>query len=551
MKSLTGQQRLVVACALLGLLAAVWVVGIPRSAGPDEPGHHVRSGALVRWQLDGVEFFENANRRGFELPAHIGFPEPACFAFNQHQPASCADTSNVPNDVRLLGTRSSDYPIWGHLLPGLGTLAPPSVSAWTARALDALLSVMLVAAAFAVAARRGFVGAGAVLLATTPMAWFSFAVVNPSGLVIAGGVGLWVGLTDSIMSGIGRGVVDDGATTTGSTPETGRGIGWLIALSWAALVLPRRDGLFWAALILSLVILIAGVTPRGLWNVLGRPGRIIVLLSTAATLVWASRSNTSESAALLLIPLVPVAAVGVKHFWRRLAQAHVGFRALFVLLVSLLVTFASLGVMSRRAGGLDRRALNLIIGETGDNLTEAIGLLGWLDAPIPRTSVLLWMLALGVLVGAAVVVGSRTTLVLAASTIFAAIGASWVLTMLQSDPNGPSWQGRYYLPVLVGVPIVFGRLELRGDQARRIGTVVAACGLFVTNAAFAAMMRRYGVGVEGSLRPWEWDTYGAPFPPLLLLAVHIVASALLVRWIWLLDPNEQRISCAGTRHPTL
>ena len=55
-------------------------------------------------------------------------------------------------------------------------------------ALALCLAVALFAAlalVAATAARRGWLPAGAALLSVTPMAWFMFAVVNPSGLVIA------------------------------------------------------------------------------------------------------------------------------------------------------------------------------------------------------------------------------------------------------------------------------------------------------------------------------------------------------------------------------
>jgi hypothetical protein len=32
------------------------------------------------------------------------------------------------------------------------------------------------------------------------------------------------------------------------------------------------------------------------------------------------------------------------------------------------------------------------------------------------------------------------------------------------------------------------------------------------------------------LLPWEWDTYGAPVPPVVMLALHLVASGVIVRW---------------------
>ena len=42
-----------------------------------------------------------------------------------------------PSGDALLGTRAGNYPIWGHVLPGLGSFAPAELSTWASRLLDA------------------------------------------------------------------------------------------------------------------------------------------------------------------------------------------------------------------------------------------------------------------------------------------------------------------------------------------------------------------------------------------------------------------------------
>ena len=48
--------------------------------------------------------------------------------------------------------------------------------------------------------------------------------------------------------------------------------------------------------------------------------------------------------------------------------------------------------------------------------------------------------------------------------------------------------------------------------------------LVVLNVALAAAMRRWGVGIAGSLSPFAWNTYNTPMPPVLILVMHIGAS---------------------------
>ncbi len=296
------KHPVVVLAALVVVIVLAWIVAAPRSAGPDEPGHQVRGGGLVRGQLDGEAVPDSVFGYAFVLPGHVGFPDPVCFAFNEFTPASCAnELEPIDGDIPL-GTRAASYPVWGHLPAGVGTLAPAAWSGWASRITDAVIPVTLVVTALWVVSRRGALGVGAALMAITPMAWFMFAVVNPSGLVIAGGFGLWVALTTPARAG----------------PD--RVVGLLAACSWAAMVLPRRDGMVWASLVVAIAVLSGNIDVRAHARRLGRAGGAIVVGSTLATLAWASRSETNAAAALFLAPLAPVAAWGARRGWVRLGS---------------------------------------------------------------------------------------------------------------------------------------------------------------------------------------------------------------------------------------
>ncbi len=509
-------------CTLFGVMALAWIIATPPSGGPDEPNHVTRSAALVRGQLDG-EPSELTRQPAFELPAWVGAPDPGCFAQQPFTPATCATSQPRPGGEEvLIETRSADYPIWGHLLPGLGTFLPSNMAGWAARGLDALPAVLLLGLAFVVRARRGWLAAGGALLAITPMAWFSVAVVNPSGLVVAGGIALWVGL---------------GALRDATMLHR-----WLTAAAWAALVLPRRDGLIWAVLILSIAVVADQVGFRDTWRRLGVGPQILVVGSTLATMAWASRSDTASASALLLVPVVPFVVAGARRLW--LSRWLVGVMrrsaaAVVTVIVGLVVSFL---IMDRRPTGYDGNVLLIVIGRTGLHLRETIGVLGWLDTPLPETMVMLWVLGLGVLVGAALLADARPLLWGAAATLAAGIAASWVLEMGQGDPTGTYWQGRYYLPLLAGIPILLsGQHDTKGVRPlpfqvavlARLGRVTLLIALVVLNVALAAAMRRWGVGIAGSLSPFAWNTYNAPIPPFLILALHAAASVAL----WLQVPK--------------
>jgi hypothetical protein len=503
--------RALVGVALVGVMVLSWLLAAPLSGGPDEPAHMIRSAALIRGQLDGEPSEFSASRRVYEVPGWVGHPDPACFAFFPYEPASCATTVPRPEGDALSETGSWKYQVWGHLLPGAGTLAPAAVGSWSARALDAAVPVVVVGLALFLALRRGRLMFAGVLLSVTPLAWFMFAVVNPSGLVIAGGVGLWIGLA-----------------LLGRSPDAL--LRWMIAGSWALMALPRRDGLLWAVLILSIMMLIDGRTLRSLWRSIGLGPGILVGVSTAATLVWAATSDVTSARLLLLTPLVPLAVDAGRYVWNAPWMAGRLRRVTGAVVVLGIGGLATYIVMDRRAGGYDADVMRIVIGRTGIHLNEAIGVLGWLDTPIPTSLALAWLVGLGVLLTASIIVDDRRLLTAAALTLVVAVLASWVLEMAQGDPTGTYWQGRYYLPFLVGIPIVLGRARLPVEYSTRLANALVVFALIVPNVALAAAMRRWSVGLAGSMFPWNWDTYNAPLPPIVLLAIHLAATIGLWRW---------------------
>jgi len=514
---LPSRDALLVFLALTVMVSA-WILGAPRSAGPDEPGHNVRAGALVRGQLDGIRLPGDSAQRGFELPAHIGFPPPNCFAFESYTPASCAADLTAPAGTGIGATRAASYQIWGHLAAGVGTFAPAAIAPWSARASDALIPMLLVAAAIMLAARRGALGVGATMLAITPMAWFMFATVNPNGLTIAGGLAVWSGLSALAPPGTTASIV------------AGRSAAWVTAIGWAALVLSRRDGLIWGALILAIALLAMSTGLRSLSQQIGSGPLALTGVSTLVTLAWAARSDTNDARALFLTPLVPIVAVFARRAWWKLADRSAVLRWAVCGLTAFGAVVMMIAVMSTRANGFDRLVLRLVIGETGTSLRQAIGVLGWLDTPVPTSAMFLCVLAIGALVGAAVLGDERQIGAGMVAVLSAGVLISWTLTMLQNNDFGVYWQGRYYLPLLVGIPIIGARLRLDPAVSRRLGLAVLVAGLVVANLGLAAMMRRFAGGIAGTLLPWEWDTYGAPVPPVVMLALHLVASGVIVRW---------------------
>lgn len=509
---------------LLGAMVGCWILLMPPSSGPDEPIHLIRSAALVRGDFEGTpsERTGASKVRTFDVPGWVGGPSPDCYKHQELVPATCSTRLAVDSDDSAVEGGLSQYPIWGYVLPGVATFVDARDPAWfLGRALGALPGVLLVAASLALARRHGALAASGVLIAMTPMAWFTLAVVNPSGPAIAGGIALWTVLLTH------RPPVP--AAAGSSRWRASRSTGWFAALAFIALVSTRRDGPVWLGLILGLLVLGADERLLARWRWLGRGPQIAVVAATVASVVWLASSSGDNivSAAGFLVPPI---AVGLRSAWDRLVGQRT-LRLALAVVGGVGVAGAAIVLASRHGQGVFRVDLfRKIVGESGLNLQEALGLLGWLDTPVPLTAQFAFWMLLGALATAAWLTYSRGSMLLALGIVATAVVSSWIMEFALGGSTGVYWQGRYYLPLLVGVPIVLAtwrREALAGEH--RLGAAVIVGSLVVVNVALFAAVRRFGVGTLGALTPWNWDTYGTPLPVVVLLALHVAASALLVR----------------------
>ena len=487
-----------------GLIVLCWLLLMPPGSGPDEPGHLIRSGAVVRMDLD--------DEGTHVLPDDYRVPEPGCYAFQPTVAAACAMAPDRIGDTVELPTRAGEYPVWGHLLFGAPTVLPLLAPIWWARLAGGVVATLLVGWSLTRSRRLGPAAGAALLLGITPMAWSTFGTVNPSSITIAGAIALWTGLL----------VAGDDEHSAGPTAA-----GWLTAIGWVALVLPRRDGLVWACIALVVALAATSRTVPSWWRSLDRAHQALVVLPTVVTMVWGALSDSRSTQFVVLAPLLIVATAAWAWWSSRPAHtpATLWASGIAAVAVGLLATYV---VIDTRPDGWDTDFAVGVVMQTDDNLVEAIGVLGWLDTVVPAGAVHLWLLALGMLIAFALVTGAHRFAVWASILAGGTAATSWVLELLQGNTSGTYWQGRYSLPLLVGVPLLLGL----GGRARSSGETtvirgVGGAGLLITNIAAWSAARRFGVGTDGSLLPWRWDTPIQPVPPILLLIVHAAASVWL------------------------
>ncbi|MGD9702329.1 MAG: DUF2142 domain-containing protein [Acidimicrobiia bacterium] len=460
---------------LFVVIGALWAVATPRFASPDEPAHVRKAAGTVRLQGIGEQVpGQPAWLRTFEIPDAYVEPDPGCFAFDPTITAACATLPPLTRENVAAATSASRYPPVYYVVTGAPTLVIDSYKGvYAMRFASAALSAAAVASAFALAARSRspkWLRAG-VLVAVTPMVAFLAAMVNPNGAEISFFLAGWVALLVAI-----------------ERSEYGGRPPWFAAAALFAVgVLMRQLGVVW---------LLAGAVVTG--ALVGLPALRRILGDTRFRIAAA----------------VLAAAAVLQFAW--LAAAN------------------SLGAVNDPRIAIDAPS-DTIIGDVLNasmgNVREMIGRLGWSDVPMPTITELVWVIGLGGLIVAALVLSSRRHAIGLATALVATWGIPFVLEVKDARVTGYYWQGRYTLPLAVLVPILATWVLGRASNDRFPGRLSAciAVGVVVGHvAAFHQALRRYMVGLDGpvSLRDPEWE----PALPAWLLIVAYGAVWSVVCW---------------------
>ena len=472
---------------LLFALAAAWSAATPLMGSPDEPSHVVKAAAVARGQWSGTLGPEptDTSRPGagtvVQLPTDLAasLALPNCYAFHSENAADCVPRlpprtgSTVPAE-----TFAGQYPPLYYALVGWPSLLlTGEAGLYAMRLVSAAISAaMLTWGAFRLSTVRGnrLALCGAVV-AITPMCLFLAGTVNPAGWEIAAAFSFWA----ACLAIVSR----HGPLGTGALVQA--------AVSGAILVNIRASSPVWA---LAIVVVAIVVAPPGRLRELVRH-RLAPWLGGAAL-------------------LASLAAVG----WILRHGEVVSSRNLYPQFANPKVTLLAIN------------------GRGFEYLQNMIGDFGWLDTPAPPLTYVLWFVAAGALIllglSAPMRGRSKTGLVLLVGGVAA---APFILQFPTAAGAGLIWQGRYALPVAVGVPLLAALLlgEQRPEVVeflRRVfrGTVPVALVAHV--AAFYWASRRYSDGANGHLITFspQWSSPIGYLPGTALYAVLCAALATIV-----------------------
>jgi Predicted membrane protein (DUF2142) len=316
-------------------------------------------------------------------------------------------------------------------------------------------------------------------VALTPMVLSFGSAVNPTAPETAAAIATWA-----------CGLVLVSELRAGKDPD--RGLVIQLGIAASALVLARHISMFWLALIAVILAALLGRNAlRRLWR-------------STSPRIWAAVVAGCVAAQLLWIVLADGLDLSVP----------IGFEP----------TLSNTDLVRET------------VGRAGNFYLEMLGNLGWLDTTLPGLTYLLLTAALGALVLLAVAVGTRPYVI----AMFAAMAITVVTPILleawQYRTYGLYWQGRYTLPIAVGVPLL-AVFALQSETGRRVflrGWFVPALGGMLVVAhvlAFYQALRRWSVGANGPVFYWLHPDWTSIVPQFLLIVAYSAVFVVFVVWL--------------------
>jgi hypothetical protein len=467
---------------------------MPPNGGPDESAHVIRAAGVASGQIRPTIGGDGAYGAKHNVPG--GYELSLCYNADTAQSADCMPAFDKRD--RWVVTAAGRYFPGYYAMVGVPlNLWPGPIGLMLARLISAALAAAFLACAFVTLARWSKHGLmlGGLVVAVTPMVAHVAATINPNGLEIAAGVALFASLIP--------------------------------------LALGERD---------------RPVTP------------LVLLYGASAIFIVSAKTNGPVWLGIATLPfLFP---------WRRSNFPHL-FKTkvvrLCVLAIALAGLISAVWIVSMRAhvviplGGRDfsrGQALIYMVDRWPTLTREIVGIIGWGVTPLPELVYPLWLFACGSLPLFAMVVGTRLDRWRLGTLIALTIGVPFTLQLLQMPKYGFITQGRYLLPLLVGIPLlaawIIEQRAFDAARSRAFTRVLAGLLLPLHLISLAWVMVRWQQGlVRGpavarldQINPFvgKWLPPTGPVVPLVM----VVAGAALMLWLlWRARPMQ----LAGTPAP--
>ncbi len=460
------------------LLLGAWAVAAPYSGFPDERDHILRAYGVVTGQVALVPV-DAANGGGAFVDVPRSLVVEQCWQFHSEVPASCAREPGGDETVERAATAAGRYfPVYYALVGAPLAFWPDWTGVLLARLLSVALCAFLLANALTDAMRwsRHRLLAAGVLVAATPMVAHMGGALNPSGPELAAGVAFFAAAIPLLFNPAAR-----------RNPT----LLWHVGIAALLLATLRLLGPLWLALsVLALLLPWRRATLADLWGWRALRGWLIgVGAATAAAVAWAMTSNVTES----------------NPYFRE---------------------SAGLGPLQIAWTEVQRWP---------DYIAEMVGVMSWLDAQLPGLVYIVWPVVAGAVVIWGYLFGDRSSRLRLVALGIAGTLVPLAISVVYANTFGFITQGRYLLPVLVGLPMLgaflIGEYGLPADVSRTLTRlcIVVLMPIHVVALAFTMIRWQHGQVRGAGLNPLAgpWHPVLGSVTPLLAAVVGLAVVAWL------------------------
>lgn len=472
------------ALAIVILAVIGFALSSPRFASPDEEAHQATAWYVTAYGLPPI------SEDRFEVPTI--FRDGACFAGNGRQDASChpAREGGYTELVRVL-----NYPPPYYWVVGIGQKASEVVAsdAWLdmgGRAASFLLNVAGLVLLAMLTHRRYPNWGTYLLLVTTPMAAFLWASVNPSGWEVTAGL-LFA---------------------------------YFFARAWWDNDIERPMATPWP--------LISAIAITSVLFALARHSAMVWMAGVVVAVVFTGRSFLPRT-----------------HEWKVLLATTPGFLAG----IAWQITHPAIHNINNPDRVEDPQPIDFVhyfmqIEEVlPDRLRQMVGVLGWMDTPVPQ-----WMFFL-VLIGWSAFIGflfarTRIPVLVLVVGFLGTFLVPTVLEMLRWN-DWPYWyQGRITLPF--AIPFLFILLLKYAHVAPRAAATLSLVTGFILTFMVWQNLMRYSFGVWDYI-PERWSDPAISTPAFWLtyLCIALMLFGLVYRLSLLVRERRSMIDKTAIETP--
>lgn len=480
MEKIAARNAVKIGIAFFSLMV-VWSFLTPLFSGPDEPSNFIRSAAVVRGEWIGENYPVSIEKSYWttyvDIDPQFGVANsiPWCFAPFSEKPGCGIAVEDAQVVDIPTWTNMGRYPPLPFVISGIGTVfGPTNLSVYMSRAMTSLICALLIAcSAYAIMRRKQSLVG--LLIAITPGTVFLASAMNPSAIEICSAVALW-----SILPSIHQDESKNHAIQT------------IFIIAGVLLIATRPIGVV-----------------------------IYVMVSLVSWLAYGNAKPVSFFKANKPVLITHGVAAALMVWWYVAVYS-------FQTTPSLTAGSEKMSITTQLT-----RSLNHI----PELLDHVVGNFGWLDTPIPRGALWLYVIGTAILVATSMKkVGQRKLLALIL-LLMTVICMSIAIDMNFYGMFG--WfgaQGRHIAPVLVGLPLIMFSRFTFGNRIRF--AVVTGWSVVMVWAGLGTL-RRYTVGIIGDnafsmLTERTWNPTGGFWVSVLLL---VAATALVATVVFSCQPE--------------